>query len=200
MKLLTLHWSMKKKFDTITTEINKIINEKFEKLEAEISLSQNVNNKLKEQLIMVEKQCWKNEQYSRRECVEVCGLPENISEKDVVDLCNELDVNINDLEACHPIKSKGMKRIILKFGKRKHCKQVLVNRSKLKGMDLTAYGVEEGKSVYINESLCGYYKGLWSKCKKLRDKHNFFSFWTWLGINIQKREGIMKFYTIMILW
>ena len=80
-EIIDIALEYEKKFDTITTEINKIINEKFKKLEAEISLSQNVNNKLKEQLIMVEKQCWKNEQYSRRECVEVCGLPENISDK-----------------------------------------------------------------------------------------------------------------------
>ena len=90
-----------------------------------------------------------------------------------------------------------MKRIILKFGKRKHCKQVLVNHSKLKGMDLTAYGVEEGKSVYINESLCGYYKGLWSKCKKLKDKHKMFSFWTYNGQVGYKYTEKVRYYEVL---
>ena len=35
--------------------------------------------------------------------------------------------------------------------------------------------------VFINENLCGYYKLLWSKCKKLFLEKNIASFWVTNG-------------------
>ena len=32
--------------------------------------------------------------------------------------------------------------------------------------------------LYINESLCPYYRGLWNQCKKLWNKLEMFSFFT----------------------
>ena len=35
--------------------------------------------------------------------------------------------------------------------------------------------------VFVNENLCGYYKLLWSKCKKLFLEKNIASFWVTNG-------------------
>ena len=40
--------------------------------------------------------------------------------------------------------------------------------------------------VYINDSLCSYYKFLWSKCKSLRDGNFIHSFWVTNG-SIRKK-------------
>ena len=67
---------------SLTAEI-KSLNENFQKLESNVSVVKNVNNILLKQMSSIERQCWKNTQCSRRECVEVVGLPSSIEDKDL---------------------------------------------------------------------------------------------------------------------
>ena len=67
----------------LTDEI-KLLKENYKKLESEISVSKTVSSLFTEQMNHVERQCCTNAQYSRRECLEVVGIPSS--------------VNINDLE------------------------------------------------------------------------------------------------------
>ena len=70
---------------SLTAEI-KHLNENFQKLESDVSVVKNVNNILSKQMSSIERQYWKNDQYSRRECVEVGGgggLPSSIEDKDL---------------------------------------------------------------------------------------------------------------------
>ena len=53
----------------------KNINEDFKKLESEVVVIKNVNNMICKQIISVERQCWKNAQYSRRDGVKVSYHP-----------------------------------------------------------------------------------------------------------------------------
>ena len=46
-------------------------------------------------------------------------------------------------------------------------------------MDLTSIGINN--SVYINDSLCTYYKMLWRKCKALQINKLICSFWVTNG-------------------
>ena len=46
------------------------------KLESELSVARQVNNKLKEHIVSLERQCWCNSQYSRREYLEISGIPD----------------------------------------------------------------------------------------------------------------------------
>ena len=70
----------KERFDSslsaITDELKELKTD-FRKLESDLAISRNVNDKLTKQLILVERKCWANEQYSRRECLEI-GIPESI--------------------------------------------------------------------------------------------------------------------------
>ena len=58
---------------SLTAEIKRL-NENFQKLESDVSVVKNVNNILSKQMSSIERQCWKNAQYLRRECVKVVEL------------------------------------------------------------------------------------------------------------------------------
>ena len=51
---------------------------KFTKMEFDITISRNVNIMLVESLVVTGRKCWANEQYSRRECLEISGVPEPV--------------------------------------------------------------------------------------------------------------------------
>ena len=76
----------------------------------------------------IERQCWKNSQFLRRECVEVMGLPSSIDDKDLEPtVCRVLqhvgvDITGEGIEACHRLNKQSDKTIV-KFSRRKDCEQ-----------------------------------------------------------------------------
>ena len=90
-----------------------------------------------------------------------------------------VDVSVDNIEACHLLKSDNKNKIIVKFPKRKDCQAVLENKKKLKNLSNDELGLETNSKVFVNESLCKYYKLLWSQCKLLWNK--IFAFWTTIG-------------------
>ena len=92
-------------------------------------MSKNVSGLLTEQMNNVERQRWANAQYSRRECLEVVGIPSSANVKDlegkVCTIFNRTGVAVkpDDIEACHRLYND--KKAIVKFSKRKVCQQVL---------------------------------------------------------------------------
>ena len=51
------------------------IRDTFKHIESELSVIKNVNYLLSKRLVDMERQCWANAQYSRRECLELAGIP-----------------------------------------------------------------------------------------------------------------------------
>ena len=47
----------------------------YDKLEADLSTSRTVSDTFKNCIITLEGKCWRNEQYSRREYLEISGIP-----------------------------------------------------------------------------------------------------------------------------
>jgi len=160
-------------FEKITSFEEKLL-----KLESELSISKTINTRLVSQLEFVERKCASNEQYSRRECIEVVGIPSNISddkiEDEIVTILNDINLSVtkDSFQACHRLKKND--RVIVKFKNRKDCASSLKNKRLLKDID---YNNKFGcKRLYINESLCGFYRGLWNKCKKLKNLGHIYSF------------------------
>ena len=58
----------------ILKEVRKL-NDKFTNLESQLLVTKNVNSLLQQRAIDLERQCRANAQYSRRECLEVAGIP-----------------------------------------------------------------------------------------------------------------------------
>ena len=81
----------------ILEEICKL-NDNFKKLQGELIVSKKVNSELQKHIIQLEEQCLANAQYSRRECLELVGIPSSIEHdplKDkVVEIFNKLDATL----------------------------------------------------------------------------------------------------------
>ena len=144
----------------------------YSRLESELLTSKTVTTCQKDEIINLERQCWSNEQYSRRECLEISGIPSNTEnqnpEETVLNILEKTDVIImsENVEACRWLKSKGdQKKVIIKFSKRKDAEKVRKAKRKLKTTDLNSMNISS--PVFINDSLCNYYKRVWSKCRKL---------------------------------
>ena len=158
------------------------ISNKFTKLETDLAITKNVNSKLQGKIFYLEKQNTEIQQYSRRECLDVFGIPDNVGddvlEAKVLDLFKEIGCVIDkkNVEACHRVTGKEKpSRTIIKLSRRKDVFEVLKNKNKLKGKQLS--NIDINNQVYINESLCRYNKYLWIKCKQLWLNKVLHSFW-----------------------
>ena len=151
------------------------------KKESELSVSKNLNDKLHECVLSLETQCWGNNQYSRRECLEITGVPGSFSNDDLeettIKIFDKLDVALDpsNIEDCHWLKSNGPKKVIIKFARHKDANLIWKNKNKLKGMNLCSIGINN--PVFLNDSLCSYYEMLWRKCKKLWSNKYIHAFW-----------------------
>ena len=156
-----------------------------------------VNDKLTKQLILIERKFWANEQYSRQECLEISGIPESIQDNDLEDCVTKIfneyytPVDPGSIATCHRLKSKARpKKDIVKLSKRKNVFNILQCKKKLKSVDITKVGLPQRSLIFINQSLCSYYKYLRSLCKKLHLKKLIHSFWVSNGnVNLTVREN-----------
>ena len=90
---------------------------------------------------------------------------------------DKLDVTIDpsNIEDCCWLKSNGPKKVMIKFARRKDTNLIRKNKNKLKGMNLCLTSINN--PVFINDSLCSYYKMLWRKCKNLWCNKYIHAFW-----------------------
>ena len=166
----------------------KELKKNFRKLETDPTISCNVNEKLTQQLILIERKWWTNEQYSRRKYFEFSVILESV-QNDVFEECiskmfNECDTPVNpaNIEACHNLKSKAKsKKFIIKLSKRKDVFRFLQRKKKLKSVHITNVGLPQWSLVFINQSLCSYYKYLLFSCQRLHSQKMMHLFWVTSG-------------------
>ena len=171
------------KFDSTLAGIRNELSDlkkDFEQFRSDFSITNLVNTKLKEKVVSLERQTWSNSQYSRRECLELSDIPETIENKDlegtVLGIFEKLDVaDPSNIEDCHWIKpNRGAKKVIAKLSRRKDANKIRLLKKGLTGMNLSSLGINS--AVYIDDSLCTYYKMLWGKCIKLLSNKYIHSF------------------------
>ena len=118
-----------------------------------MAVVRNINNKLVERVVAIERQCWENVQYSRSDIFELVGIPmsvtDNVLEQKVCNMIQETGVDIcdRDIHACHRLKSKD--RTIVKFTKRKDCLRTLRVKRQLKHLDPSAVDLPEGPKFLL---------------------------------------------------
>ena len=128
-----------------------------------------MNTLLSEKLQTIEKQCWENAEYwenARRECLEISVSDEDL--KEVVCKAKTkagVEVSDKDIENCHQVGKKG--QTIVKFCKRKVTKQALNVRKDLTKLSIENLQLTGQVKLYVNQSLCPYYRVLWSKSNYL---------------------------------
>ena len=104
-------------------------------MEFDLVLSRNVNVKLVECLVITEWKCCGSVQYSKRECLEISGIPELVSDTTLEDKIQgvlhgiNVEVDPENTELCHRLKQKGNKgKVILKLSKRKDANKTRLNK------------------------------------------------------------------------
>ena len=113
-----------------------------------------------------------NAQYSRRECLEIVGIPHSVDnsslEEKVTQVFEKVGCNIDssNIGACHRI-TKRYDRVIVKFSRRKDCQEVLSVKKNFQKLKMEDNGLTGDNKVFINHSLSPYYRVLWSKSKVL---------------------------------
>ena len=133
------------------------LSSKLVQVESSLLVTKTVNNELLKRVTSLERGLHSQERYSRRECLEVVGIPPSINHKNlqstVCSILGDIDVvcDSNDIEHCHPIKGD---KTIIKFSSRRKSSEVLNKKKKLKNLDIGKYGPNDGSRIYNNESLC----------------------------------------------
>ena len=63
----------------------RTLNSKFDILQSDLLVTKKMNSELSIRLVNMEHQRWANAQYSRRDCLEVVGIPREVEQKDLED-------------------------------------------------------------------------------------------------------------------
>ena len=116
--ILNTEANLESQIAKLTTEVKDLLAHS-KKLEADVVIDRNVNSKLVERVVATECQSWENGPHSRRDMLEVVGIPifvrNNTLEQKVCDVFQEIGVDICDcdIQACHRLKDKD--QAIVKF-------------------------------------------------------------------------------------
>ena len=106
--VLTLQSKLEDKDNPVLEEVRKL-NDSVSQLCSELAVTKNVNDLLLTRLTTSERQCWANAQYSRRECLDIVGIPHEVSvevlEEKVLKIFGKLGCDISpdrieDLPSC----------------------------------------------------------------------------------------------------
>ena len=161
-------------------------------LKAELESVKSKLNEKSDDLVEVERDVVDLQQYIRRNNIEISGIPDSISiknlEKTVIDIADIIGVRVdeNDIEACHRLPRRkndsGPKRTIVRFVNRKKCETLHRNKKKLeRNTNEKLKGIGIQNKVYINANLCPYNKFLWENCKNLYENNMIDRFWVYNG-------------------
>ena len=164
----------------VLEEIHKL-NDSFSKLESELSVTKQINFLLSSRLANMQHQCLANTQYSRREYIDIIGIPSEVKaddlEEKVANIFEKLGCSIppNRIETCHRVSKKSA-TVIVKFSQRKSRQQVLAVKKDLQKVRMEDVDISGHNKLFINRNLCPYCKVLWSKSKKLHNLGKISSF------------------------
>ena len=125
-----------------------------EKVEADVAIVNHVNEKLVNLLTETEHQCWTSAQNSRRECLEVVGIPTFIAsdllEANVSKVFDKFRVcaEVKDIQACYCLKD----RTIIKFSNRKGSLKIFLVKKDLKLLGQTELHFSEDTRVFVQKN------------------------------------------------
>ena len=147
-------------------------NSKFDIMQCDLVVTKKVTSELHSRLASMERQCWANTHYLRRECLENVVIPKEVEQKDlegkVMSVLEKFGCRIDpdNIEDCHRLIKKS-DNVKIKFSIQKYCQYVLWIKRDLRNLNLEDLDFLGENEIYINWSLCQYYRMLWSKSKKL---------------------------------
>ena len=149
-------------------------------------------SKLKRELTDTKAKLDELEQYSRKNCLNIAGVPETAGESTsqlVRDLAKSIDVNVqlDDIDACHRIgqKTPGKHRsIIVKFTRFDQRQDVYAARRKLREVAAPAGGpftTDQLKGIYISDNLTKHRHSILYAARQLKRKGKLYAAWSDVG-------------------
>lgn len=156
-------------------------------LKDRVDLLEDDKNEILTNLVTLEKNLDRLNQYGRRENIELSGIPMYIPQNELEDVVIDIlrfigleDLESYDISGCHRIHKNN---VIVRFVNRKHSIKSLKNRKYLKGCK-REFGYNQ--NVYMNENLCPAYRSIEEKCRTLLDCGHINQMWTYNGaVNIK---------------
>ena len=165
--------SIKDKIIDALKEDNAQLRTKVELLEKKLTEAEISHNKL--------------EQHTRRNNVEIQGIPPQIPdeklEEKVIEVFGAMNIAItkNDVEDCHRL-GKSSENTIARFVNRKHCNAILSKKFETSKIDKSKLGFESNVKLYVSENLIPYNQHLAWKCRELKRAGVIHSSWSSKGI------------------
>ena len=121
---------MRNELSDMKNELSEL-RKNYNKLEADLKVSKSVTEAMKNPIIVLERKCWSNEQCSRREYLEISGIPSDAEasklEETLLKVFEKLDVDVDpkNAEYCHWLKTRNStKKVIIKLSKRKDADKI----------------------------------------------------------------------------
>ena len=196
------------------TEMIDQISTENRKLTSELVIIKNVNSRLEERIINLEKNQAKGEQNSRRNNVELSGILNSICDEDLenttINICKEsgIDADTRDIEGCHQLplsrNSRGHnKRVIVKFVNRKYAEALLKDKKQISSKNFGCLHVTN--EVFVSVSLCPYldylpiHRFIWGKCEDLQRQgkvHHVFCLGSIVCIKLSENGSPVKLHHI----
>ena len=172
----------------------------------DLAIQKTVCGNLEKKVKSLEIQISKDKQYNRRDCIEFSDIPDTINddnlEDTMIEACKDINIDVSetDIETCHrlPVRRNATnvsKRVIVKFVNRKHAESILSKRFTLSSTDFSRLNINN--KVYVNPSLCPYYRYLWGRCKDLQRRkmiHHVFYLGSVVAIKLTDQSLPLKIY------
>ena len=129
------------------------------------------------------------EQYSRKNSLEIVGIPESIHDNEgaVLKIANALNVQVapEDIDICHRAKRKKSSPIIVRFVSHKVKSSLYKQRVQLKNVqfsnifpDAKAADRVQANKIFINENLTAFRRGLVGKANARKEELSLVGVWT----------------------
>ena len=149
------------------------------------------NDKLYDELYDQKIELTSLDQYGRRENVEICNIPESITQeqlqKHTIEVLKTVNITVTgkDIHAVHRIGKKSNNRprnVIVRFVNRKTAFTLLKNKKKLNNTPF--------KNYFVIENLCPYNKRIFNALYKRKKNKEIHSLWSYNGnVFVKVRES-----------
>ncbi|XP_077989956.1 uncharacterized protein LOC144444419 [Glandiceps talaboti] len=185
-------------FNTLVEEMHRSITT----LQEENKQLRHSNESLLHSIAEVERGLEEQNQYSRRENLEIQGIPETTEENTddiIVAVLQRVadDITPEDIEVTHRIGRKDNRErnprprpIIVKFSSRRKRDKVYKQRKNIRNTTTDMIGYRSKNNIYINENLTPLKRNLLKEVNDKRKKSGYKFLWTHNGnIYVKKEQG-----------
>ena len=170
-----------------TLERNEVkIYSSYKKLETELHETRKANDLLRKQVVELEKDLARLDQYGRRENVEIAGIPNTVTdkalEKEVIKILRKIGLYWIDSYAivgCHRIGGKdkfGSRNVIVRFLHRKDSQTALKKKKDLVLCKELGYD-----HLYMSENLCPAFRSVLKEMNNLKREGHVGAVWVTNG-------------------